>query len=107
MWKAAASATPAGPHGRTAASHWALGGSAARPESATQPRSLESPPQQAKVMSCGTATDGAIHMQVDWCAAQQPAHLRLGLVRGEVTLQEARARHLHAPWTHTVPTQRL
>ena len=58
-------------------------------------------------MSCGTTRDGAIHMQVDRRAAQQPSHLGLGLVRGEVALQEARARHLHAPCTHFVPTRRL
>ena len=36
-WEAAESATSAGLYGRTAASHWALGGSAARPECAAQP----------------------------------------------------------------------
>ena len=35
--EAAESATSAGPHSGTAAPHWALGGSAARPEGAAQP----------------------------------------------------------------------
>ena len=63
--------------------------------------------QEAKALSCGTPTDGALNTQVDWRAAQQLAHRRLGLVRGEVALQKARARHLHAPWSLIMPTQRL
>ena len=47
------SATLAGPHGRTAATHWAPSGSAAYPECVAQP-SLESPPQEARAVSCGT-----------------------------------------------------
>ena len=61
----------------------------------------------AKALSCGTPTDGALNTQVDWHASQQLAHRRLGLVRGEVALQKARARHLHAPWSLIMPTQRL
>ena len=61
----------------------------------------------AKALSCGTPTDGALNTQVDWRAAQHLAHRRLGLVRGEVALQKARARHLHAPWSLIMPTQRL
>ena len=44
LWEAAELATSAGPHGRTAASYWALGGSAARPRCVAQPGPGESAP---------------------------------------------------------------
>ena len=51
VFNGAESATLVGPHGRTAASHWALGGSLAAPESAAQPGarrdSLRRPGQRA------------------------------------------------------------
>eukprot|EP00964_Phaeocystis_antarctica_P031716 scaffold17932_cov58-Phaeocystis_antarctica.AAC.6 len=45
-WKAAASVTLAGPHGRTAASHWALSGSVARPGCAAQPEARRVSPRR-------------------------------------------------------------
>jgi len=60
---AAESGTLAGPHGRTAASHWALGGLAARPECAAQPgaRSRESQPQGGWGGELWRQQDGTFH----------------------------------------------
>eukprot|EP00964_Phaeocystis_antarctica_P005824 scaffold3177_cov86-Phaeocystis_antarctica.AAC.11 len=54
-------ATLAGPRGRTAASHWTLGGVAARPECTALLGSLEGQPQEARLASCGT-TRAARHL---------------------------------------------
>eukprot|EP00964_Phaeocystis_antarctica_P141020 scaffold105973_cov77-Phaeocystis_antarctica.AAC.4 len=54
-WSAAESGTLAGPHGRTAASHWALDGLAARPECAAQPGARRASPREAGAASCGAS----------------------------------------------------
>ena len=50
---AAGSATLAGPHCHTAASHWALGGSTVRPECVGQPGACMVSP--SRLVSCGTS----------------------------------------------------
>eukprot|EP00964_Phaeocystis_antarctica_P083599 scaffold52590_cov58-Phaeocystis_antarctica.AAC.2 len=55
VWQGVESATSAGPHGRTAASHWTLSGSAARPECVAQPGACPSQPRRPGVASCGAA----------------------------------------------------
>lgn len=50
---AAESAALAGPHGRAAASHWGLSGSAARPERIAQPGAWRVSPRRASAVSCG------------------------------------------------------
>ena len=67
------------PHGRTAASHWALSGSAMRPECAAQPRGWGGAPNEARVVSCSASRTAAPSERVasdGHCQQAGPAQLR-------------------------------